>query len=274
MIKRCIFCKKDSGDSRSVEHILPESLGNKEHTLPAGVVCDACNNYFASSIEQPVLESGHFVTARFKALIPNKRDKMPLLPAVLLPVTRRSREVYAYRADVTRDASGGFYMDAEPAAERGIVSGEITRLIIPASGAKPQRDVFARFLAKVAVECMTLRMLENAPELLPEFIDDGQISSLSGYARFGKCGLFWPYSERRIYTPDWLFREDAEEAEEYEVLHEWTFLHTDKGEMYFVMAIMGIEYAMNMGGPDVEGYDAWLRENNGLSPLYPAGLVD
>lgn len=271
MTKRCIFCKKDSAGSRSIEHILPESLGNKEHTLPPGVVCDACNNYFASGIEQPVLESGHFITARFNALIPNKRKKMPLLPAMLLPVTRRGGELYAYRAKVTRDARGDFYMDAEPTAEGRIVSGKIRRLIIPASDAKPQRDIFSRFLAKVAVECMALRMLENAPELLPEFIDDGQISSLSGYARFGKCGVLWPYSERRIYTPDRLFREDKEE---YEVLHEWTFLYTDKGEMYFVIAILGIEYAMNMGGLDVEGYEAWLRENHGRSPLYPASLVD
>jgi len=265
MTKLCIFCKKDSAGSRSVEHILPESLGNKEHTLPAGVVCDACNNYFASGIEQPVLESGYFVTARFNALIPNKREKMPLLPAMLLPVTRRGGELYAYRAEVTRGASGDFYMDAEPTAEGGIVSGEIRRLIIPASGAKPQPDIFARFVAKVAMECMALRMLENAPEQLPEFIDDKQIGSLAGYARYGKYGVLWPYSERRVYTTDRLFRENAEE---YEVLHEWTFLHTDKGEMYFVMAILGIEYAMNLGGPDVEGYEAWLRENHDRSPLY------
>jgi hypothetical protein len=217
------------------------------------------------------LESGHFVTARFNALIPNKRKKMPLLPAMLSPVTRRGGELYAYRAEVTRGTRGDFYMDAEPAAEGGIASGEITRLIIPASGKKPRRNVFARFLAKIAVECMALRMQENAPELLPAFIDDRQISSLSGYARFGKCGLLWPYSERPIYAPDRPFREDADE---YEVLHEWTFLHTDKGEMYFVMAMLGVEYAMNMGGPDVEGYDVWLRENDARSPLYPAGLVD
>ena len=142
----------------------------------------------------------------------------------------------------------------------------INRLIIPASGEKPQRDIFARFLAKVAVECMALRTLANAPEQLPKFIDDKQIASLSGYARYGNCCVLWPFTERRIYSPDRLFREDAED---YEVLHEWTFLFTDKGEMYFVMAILGIEYTMNMGGPDVEGYGDWLRENDGRSPLTP-----
>ncbi len=61
----CIFCKRDSTGSCSVEHIIPESLGNEEHVLPPGVVCGACNNYFASSIEQAVLESGAFKIARF-----------------------------------------------------------------------------------------------------------------------------------------------------------------------------------------------------------------
>jgi hypothetical protein len=265
MSKRCIFCKRDSSGSKSIEHVLPESLGNEQHTLPPGTVCDSCNNYFASNIERPVLEAGHFTTAMFNSLIPNKRAKMPVLPGMLLPVMRQQGKLRPFRAEVTRNRSGDLYMYAEDEAEWGIASGQITRLIIPASGEKPDRRLFARFLAKVGVECMALQLMENAPDMLPEFIDDTQISVLSGYARFGKSGLEWPYSERRIYTPDQLFREAGEE---YEVLHEWTFLHTDQGEMYFVMAILGAEYAMNMGGPDVEGYEAWVRENRGRSPLY------
>ena len=47
---RCIFCKKDSLDSKSIEHIMPESLGNVNHILQPGVVCDECNNYFARKV--------------------------------------------------------------------------------------------------------------------------------------------------------------------------------------------------------------------------------
>lgn len=36
----CIFCKCDSTNSKSVEHIIPESLGNKSHILRPGIVCD------------------------------------------------------------------------------------------------------------------------------------------------------------------------------------------------------------------------------------------
>jgi hypothetical protein len=265
MKKRCIFCKQDSSTSKSVEHVLPESLGNTEHILPAGIVCDSCNNYFAGNIERPILESGHFTTVRFNSLIPNKRDRVPVLPGMLLSVTRHERDLRAFRAEVTRDSRGDFYMDTEDEAEEGIASGQITRLIVPASGEKPDRLLFARFLAKVAVECIALRMMQSAPDMLPEFIDDVQVSALSAYARFGKSGLEWPYSERRIYTSDHLFQEGGEH---FEVLHEWTFLQTEQGEMYFVMAILGVEYAMNMGGPGVEGFETWLREKRGRSPLY------
>src|SRR5690606_12119423 len=74
---KCIFCKRSSAGSHSVEHIIPESLGNTEHMLPAGIVCDGCNNYFACKIEKPLLESGMFRLLRYDRQLPNKRGKIP-----------------------------------------------------------------------------------------------------------------------------------------------------------------------------------------------------
>jgi len=62
---RCLFCKCDSSSSRSVEHVIPESLGNHSLTLPPGVVCDNCNNYFSRKVEKPFLESGAVLLLRF-----------------------------------------------------------------------------------------------------------------------------------------------------------------------------------------------------------------
>jgi hypothetical protein len=56
----CIFCKEVSDTSFSVEHIIPESLGNKSHILENGIVCDKCNNYFARKIEKEVLELPYY----------------------------------------------------------------------------------------------------------------------------------------------------------------------------------------------------------------------
>ena len=70
---KCIFCKKDSSNSKSVEHIIPESLGNKSHILPKGIVCDSCNNYFAIKIEKKVLDKPYFKNVRYRNLITTKK---------------------------------------------------------------------------------------------------------------------------------------------------------------------------------------------------------
>jgi len=114
---------------------------------------------------------------------------------------------------------------------------------------------------------MAQKLLTNAPHFLAEFIDDSQIDQLRKYARYGNMGPEWPYSDRTIYPADFAFPAD-DESDAHEVLHEWTFLHTEQSEMYFVLAILGIEYAINMGGPDMEGYDLWLKEHGNRSPLY------
>lgn len=74
---RCIFCRQDSSISKSVEHIIPESLGNAEHVLPHGVVCDSCNQYFARKVERQVLESPMFRLLRMDRLVLNKRRRLP-----------------------------------------------------------------------------------------------------------------------------------------------------------------------------------------------------
>lgn len=75
---RCIFCKNDSSASISVEHIVPESLGNIDHVLPVGVVCDGCNQYFARKVERQILESSMFLRLRADMAIPNKRGRIPV----------------------------------------------------------------------------------------------------------------------------------------------------------------------------------------------------
>lgn len=74
---RCIFCKNFCSKDKSVEHIVPESLGNVSHILPAGAVCDRCNNYFSRKIEQPLMASPMFRLLRAAVGVPNKRGIIP-----------------------------------------------------------------------------------------------------------------------------------------------------------------------------------------------------
>src|SRR5271170_2839392 len=76
---RCLFCKSTSDSSRSVEHIIPESIGNTRRTLPRGAVCDQCNNYFSRKVEAPVLSHQLFRNLRAWHQVPNKRGRSPSL---------------------------------------------------------------------------------------------------------------------------------------------------------------------------------------------------
>lgn len=39
-------------------------------------------------------------------------------------------------------------------------------------------------------------------------------------------------------------------------------------ELYFIIIIWGMEFTINMAGPEIDGYIKWLKENNNISPLY------
>ena len=101
---------------------------------------------------------------------------------------------------------------------------------------------------------------------MQEIVDKKELDPIRDYARRGSVISFWPYNKREIYSPDFLFVESGEKP--YEVLHEWTFLYTQARELYLVLVIFGIEYAINLGGPYIEGYQKWLLLNNNKSPLY------
>src|SRR5688572_24033225 len=106
---RCVFCKKNSDLSRSIEHIVPESLWNKRNTLPKGIVCDSCNNYFARKVENPFLSSTAIKTLRFHQAIPSKKGKIPSIKAILngkFPVTlyQNPNESLPMHIDMTSEA--------------------------------------------------------------------------------------------------------------------------------------------------------------------------
>ena len=94
----CIFCHKDSSSSTSEEHIIPESLGNKEHYLPKGYVCDECNHYFAIKIEKELLSQPYFVSLRFRNEILTKKGKL-VKQKMVFPKALRSADVVMQTTD-------------------------------------------------------------------------------------------------------------------------------------------------------------------------------
>ena len=162
---RCLFCKEDSSNSRSIEHIVPESLGNKSHVLPPRVVCDRCNNYFARKVEKPFLESTAIMRLRFDQELQSKRGIIPPAQAVLLPnfpalIQRYSKGPLAASVWMSPEAIASLCKQANGA------------LIFPAEAPLPTGRLVSRFLAKMGLEAMALRLLR-----FPDGLDYWQGSS-------------------------------------------------------------------------------------------------
>lgn len=265
-INRCIFCKSTNREFTSCEHIVPESLGNTEHILEPGVVCDWCNNYFARKVEASVLNSEFFTQARNRNGIPNKRQRILPIDVLLYPnamhlqlatSTHGDRSIYA-----ANDADNNAFIDT-------IRSGDRFSVVFPVAEL-PTGKLFARFLAMMALEAWAKTILDANGDLNTDLIDKRELDEIRCFARFGEGVDSWPYSTRRLYAEGQQFTED--DGTTFDVLHEYMLLYTDSHELYFVIAILGIEFAINLGGPEIDGYNEWLNGNAGQSPLYSNGM--
>jgi hypothetical protein len=255
---RCIFCKKNSSNSKSVEHIIPESLGNIDHCLPIGIVCDTCNNYFGTKIEGPLLETPYFKNLRGRQSVPNKRGKCPPINGFLFGANI-DIALYSYK-------QGGLSIEAYHEKENSrlikfLLDRNHEKFIIPHSFPQPDKVLLSRFLAKVSLEVLAHRLHpHNGWE--DQVIDHPELDPLRNYARYGHGVEYWPFYEREIYS------ENKNFDEIWQVMHEFDLLYTEKQELYVIICIFGTEYSINMGAPEIEGYEMWLKEHAYVSPLY------
>lgn len=255
----CIFCKNISDNSKSVEHILPESLGNNDHILRKGIVCDACNNYFATKVEKIVLDKPYFKNVRYRNFITTKKGR--LVPGAALFPNKSGGWV-----EMWLDGNGFILNSKDQNIIEQIQNGTITSVIIPIVD-KPEENDYdvSRFLAKVGLELLASRIAED-DEWINEIVTKTELDPIRNYARYG-TGAFWKYHQRRIYNEDDRFVDPVNHPEPYEILHEFDFLYTETGILYFVMTIMGIEFAINLADSETDFYIKWLEENNGVSPI-------
>jgi HNH endonuclease len=253
---RCLFCKLESAQSRSVEHIIPEALGNIEHVLPRGIVCDNCNNYFARKVEGPLLETPWFRHVRSRQWVQNKRGNVPGMTG-LVPGAR-------LKTDLWMDGPNLMFGPRDPKdrllLEDAILSGRARSVYVPLITAIDEK-LMARFMAKVAIEILAQRLM-HVEGWQEELLDNPQLDLLRHYARIGDKPSFWPFSRRRIYG------EDDLHVDGYQVLHEFSLLYTEAGELYAVLCLFGEEFVINFGGPEIDGYERWLNTHQNRSPLY------
>jgi hypothetical protein len=259
----CIFCTAQSNASKSVEHIIPESLGNTRHVLAKGAVCDTCNNYFARKLEQPVLSHRSIRNLRARNGLRSKAGKLTPLLATHLSS--------GFDVAISREANG----DINIRAERGKNSSEIQKHLdqdnelglhafaVNLEVDPPQREM-SRLLAKMAIErCFS--DLERANKNSDYVIFDRYFHNMRRWARYGDNFSHWPYHQRTIFPQD------------TQMLHpttnEWVkvgigqgLFHTPSPETYYSIVLYGTEFVINVGGPNIEGLEGWLTQNDNVSP--------
>jgi hypothetical protein len=222
---------------------VPESLGNKEHILSKGWVCDSCNNYFARKVEKPFLENHWAVESRFRIHVPNKKGRYPVIQGVHLQTLSKIQLSYK-----DHDPREGIEVDFPERARSRLLSmksGEIGTLILPHEP-EPSIDITAaRFLAKMGIEVLAFR-LKDITGANEELVRMRELDQIRTYARYGQPQTVWPFSLRRIYPENFVFADGSNPP--YEVLHEFDVLYTRRSECYAVIAIFGWEYAINLGG--------------------------
>ncbi len=78
----CLFCLKTERPFSSSEHILPESMGNREKLLAPGVVCDVCNHGALSDIDNALCNFFPVLLRRTMHGVPTKSGKYLSVPLI------------------------------------------------------------------------------------------------------------------------------------------------------------------------------------------------
>jgi len=250
----CIFCKKISADSKSVEHIIPESLGNKKHVLDKGIVCDKCNSYFSVKIEKHVLDLPYFRSVRKRNEIPSKKNKVPSEIGFLGDLVNGKVEVFGVKQNSLQ-----IVVENKELFEK-ILKGEFTDLKIPIHKFPPKDNILlSRFLGKVALEALAQKV-KNVDNWNEDFISNEGLDRMRNYVRYGK-GKFWSYSFRKVYEEFDTFSSSQKENFSYQILNEYDFLYLEESYLIFICIIMGIEYSIMLNEPNLDIYQEWLKKN-------------
>jgi hypothetical protein len=151
-----------------------------------------------------------------------------------------------------------------PGAIEHILAAGGGELIFPAEAPLPAGPVVSRFLAKAGLETMAERLVGH-PGGVDYLADEAQLDAIRDHARRGSQRE-WPFHVRRIYDEHRMWTDS--EGNAVQVVHESDILNTATNEWYYVLALFGLEFVINYGGPEIEGYHMWLSHHHGTSPLY------
>ncbi|MCH7413781.1 HNH endonuclease [Belliella sp. R4-6] len=258
-MKQCLFCKKDTSESTSREHVVPESLGSYKLVLPKGIVCDSCNNYFARKVEKPILEHPSFRNMRGWYQVPNKKGNHP---SVLGEIAGTETKI-----NLKLNEKGNLTISLENSTKFNVhknISLEANHFLFPIS-INPPKDLMSRLLAKMALEFLVYQNLYDS-DWCKILAEEPHYDSIRNYARYNKGVSVWPFSQRTIYPMDALMR-DPQSGDWVTAGIGNDLLITSRKETFFVFVYHGVEFVINTGGPSIKGYEEWLQQHGNISPF-------
>lgn len=240
---------------------MPESIGSKKRVLPAGVVCDKCNNYFARKVEQPILTHSWMRNVRAWQQVPNKKGTYPSLVGHIAGTD--------VAVNMRRTPNGKLQLSPEKGNDKSVLDAVIANgfeqpLIFTIEDDLPHREM-SRFLCKMAYEAVA-ELFCSSPQGPYHLGSEPFFDNVREYARYGSNFQEWPFSHRRVFPHDTLMRHPS--------TNEWVqagfgcgLFMNKRQETLFGFLFYGIEFVVNVGGPSIAGYHEWLEEHGGISPL-------
>ncbi|MEO8947308.1 MAG: HNH endonuclease [Mucilaginibacter sp.] len=251
----CIFCFENSDTSKSVEHIIPESLGNDRIILEKGYVCDKCNNYFSHTFEQQLLELPFFKEARHDLNIRSKKGKIPNGKGFVIDPELSEIE---FHKDKQHKESFTFPMNAP-------LTKPVTAYTVVFNSPGQQNTYVSKFLGKMGIEALVYYALWYK-ESVEESVNQECFNNMKEYVRAGKKNQHWPYYERSLYSPEAGFQNPLT-GEYYKVTSSFIFIYTENGQLLFQYLCMGTEFTIDLINQDIEEYKVWLIKNDNVSPV-------
>lgn len=153
-MSNCLFCSAD-GPFNTIEHVIPESLGNDDLLLDKEV-CDKCQNYFGKEIEAYVLAKSPIAFWRVFLGIKTKARKFPSVnlsqpekESGIYPSTHPSHDNIGY----TFHDDGSISVDIDdPQIVRGLLDGKRNEFLLAMT--PKMLFMLGRFLCKVGIELL------------------------------------------------------------------------------------------------------------------------
>lgn len=240
---RCLFCLRSSGSFLRREHPIPESLGNDDLILPAGFVCDACNQYFGSKLEKDVLNLAPFGVTRASQCVKNKGGNYPVVGGNNLRV--RSTGYW-----------DGLTFCSAPPHKHLRISPNGEALLCP-EWVSP--DQLVRFLLKMGLELLVIA------EFNPF---DSRFDYARACARFGSRATAWDFA--MCLYPD---REDlvcgirVDDLGELETrqIYSYSLGQLQSGDVCFFFMYRTMMFAVNLSRPPALEYIMGFNERNPMT---------